>query len=1251
MLTLLVVAAMSQTAQTPPPWQDPQVNEINRLPAHTSRVSWPDDKSSLAFYPEKSPYRKSLNGDWNFRWAGRPSLAPEGFEAVNYDDHDWDKLEVPSCWDVKGYGIPIYTNVTYPYPKNPPYIPNDYNPVGCYRTEFTLPANFDKRDTHIVFSGVSSAFYVYLNGHEIGYSEDARLPSEFDLTPYLNSGKNVLAVKVFRWCDGSYLEDQDMWRLSGIFRDVNLVSIPKTHIQDVRLNTTVDLKAKTGTLTADIDLANVPKGQNQTLNVALYDSDKKQVANVDIKGDGIDHAKPTIVVNPKFWSAEFPNLYTVVVSLKDSKGNFIDVNSYRVGFRQIVIDGSVIKINGQPLKMRGVDRHEMDPDRGYSITEEMMVKDVTLFKQNNINAVRCSHYPNQERWYDLCDEYGIYVMDEANIESHGMGYNPATSLGNNPDWQKAHLERFTRMVQFQRNHSSIVAWSYGNEAGPGVNFQAIQKAAAKLDTSRFTHYERDSQFADVDSVMYPDVNYVWNRAKEDRTKPFFICEYAHAMGNAVGNLQEYWDALDSSDSLVGACIWDWVDQSLRKPAPNNEGLLPGRSWYYAYGGDYDDQPNDGPFCDNGVVLPDRQETSKLHEVKKVYQPVAFSFDPANPTELTLKNKNLFDDLSGDKIHFEWTVDGTVVSSSEFPCPKIQPRTTVKMNLQRPNLSLPAGSVACLNVSLKTGVDHIWAKAGHVFAHDQFIVEDKPAAIAPIPTGTLSVDDKPAGITVSGDGFSVHVDRASGSLDSIRYKDAELLRSGGLELNLYRAFTDNDIWMRRSWEESGLSQLTHRARTVTAEKVGSAVRVTSVVDVLGFKGRGFVHTASYTILADGSVVVDNHLDPVGPLPPLPKVGVTFRMPYNFNTFTWFGRGPWESYPDRKRSAELGLYSGTVDDQFQEYCRPQENGNKEDVRWGALQNGNGLGLLVQSDRPMAMSVSHYEPQDLDASRHVNGQPARMEPLRPRPYVIFDVDAATMGLGGASCGPGPLGVYLCKNPTDFRFTLRPYSGTTDLPALGRLGVPVGHAPMVERGSNGVVTAQGNDMQATLNGKNQSLAQPFSFAGAGVLEAWSSPTGMVPSPRVRLNLEEIQPVFRVNPKDFKLTVDSFEPGEGNPENAVDGDSSTFWHTQYTPTSPRPPHWISFEFKKPETVLGLELLPRQGNSHGRFTRCRVLTSSDGTHWTAVQGDITLPNSESQQTIKLDQPVKTTYLRLVALNEVDGNEWSSLAEISVLINP
>ena len=935
MIFPVLVAAMSLSTQNREPWLDPSVNQINREPAHTTRVSWPDEKSALTYRRDKSPYRKSLDGTWKFSWAGRPDQAPQGFEQPDFNDSDWHDMQVPSCWELSGFGIPIYSNVTYPHPKNPPLIPLDYNPVGTYRRTLTLPANFKGRKTSIVFGGVSSAFYLYLNGQQVGYSEDSRLPAEFDLTPYLKDGENTLAVKVFRWCDGSYLEDQDFWRLSGIFREVYLSSTPQTHFQDVRLNTTLDTPTNSGILEADIDIAG-PETKAD-LQVKVFDPSTKLVAELSVKGGTPRSANPKIrIANILPWSAENPNLYKVVVALRTPAGNFIDVNCYRVGFRQIEIKDNVVLINGQPLKMRGVNRHEMHPDRGYSIIEEDMVKDLTLMKQFNVNSVRNSHYPNQELWYDLCDEYGIYVMDEANIESHGMGYNPATSLGNNPDWTTAHLERFTRMVQSHRNHSSIIAWSYGNEAGPGINFEACEQAAKSLDQSRFTHYERDNRYTDVDSVMYPGVDYVKQQAKPGRNKPFFICEYAHAMGNSIGNLAEYWEAIDSADHMVGACIWDWVDQSLRKPAPDNAGMLPGRSWYYAYGGDYDDQPNDGPFCDNGIVLPDRQVTAKLWEVKRIYQPFDIHHAP-DLNKITIKNKNLFTDLDEFIVKWRYDVDGETTQEGQLAPVALAPLKSTDLTLPNfnPNLGIAPGSVGYLRVSIHTTKDHTWAKKGHEVAWSQMQwsagVDQQPQ----LPQIPVTYEDKADRIDVKGEGFTASVNKTNGALDSIRFQNAELLREDGLKLNLYRALTDNDIWLRNGWNNSGLSQLEHKATSVTAEGLEHGVRITAKIDVLGFKGRGFRHTAVYTFLGNGDIVVDNHLDPVGPLPALPKVGITFRMPYNFDTFTWFGRGPWESYPDRKYSADVDVYSGRVDDQYQEYARPQENGNKADCYWGALQ----------------------------------------------------------------------------------------------------------------------------------------------------------------------------------------------------------------------------------------------------------------------------------------------------------------------------
>ena len=1030
---------MTPTAPPPLDWENPAVIGRHKESPHATRFSFPDEASARSWREKPSPYVKSLNGNWRFHWSGRPDARPVDFYQPGYDVSGWATIPVPSNWEMHGYGIPIYTNITYPFPKNPPFIDHAYNPVGSYRTEFTVPEEWAGRRTFLRFGGVDSAFYLWVNGKMVGYSEDSRTPAEFDVTPYLRPGRNILAAEVYRWSDGSYLEDQDMFRLSGIFRDVSLVSTPSVHVRDFFVRPELDSAYRNAVLrvTAKVENRSEAPSGPRTVDVTLLDADGKPVGGPPVASGRVAEIAPgqeaalelrAEVSAPRLWSPEDPYLYTALLTVRDGAGNVVEVIPQAVGFRSVELHDGQLWVNGVSVKMKGVNRHEHDPDLGHVVTMERMVQDIELMKRNNINTVRTSHYPNDERWYDLCDRYGLFVMDEANVESHGMGYDPKTSLGNDPVWQAAHVARVEAMVERDKNHPSVIFWSLGNEAGPGVNFAAAAKRAKEIDPTRPIHYERDNAVADVDSVMYPSVGWLREQGEKDDDKPFFVCEYAHAMGNAVGNLAEYWEVIDSHPRLIGACVWDWVDQGIRKYEPGPAGPDGERPWYYAYGGDFDDHPNDGNFSCNGLILPDRQETPKLREVRKVYQYVAVTPEGIRNGTVKVRNKYFHTNLKDFDVRWTLSEEGREVQRGTLPPLDLAPGQEAVVTVPVSAAKLDRAREHFLRVSFHLRHDTPWAKAGYEVAWQQLAMQDGiPARPAPDESRMANVDvrEDAAGVTVSGKGFEARFDRATGTLDRLAYDGRTVISGNGPRLNVYRALTDNDTWLRGDFFNSGLSQLAHRTESFTVSRPSDKeARVEVVTDARGFKGSGFRHTAVYTVRGDGSVAVDNRFEPVGDLPPLPKLGLRLSLPAGYEDFTWYGRGPWESYPDRKSSEDIGLYHGTVSEQFTQYVRPQENGNKEDVRWAALTDKGGRGIAFEAHGDMAVTVSHFLPEDLDDARHRNGQEKRYQPLIPRPETIVSLDAFQMGLGGASCGPPPLEEY--RNPpmpVTFGVTLRPY------------------------------------------------------------------------------------------------------------------------------------------------------------------------------------------------------------------------------------
>lgn len=1266
MLPVLALAAMTFAPNDLPDWENPAVFATNK--ERPRATSWPfaSAEQARAVDRDASPFTKLLNGDWKFNWVGRPADRPVDFYRPDFDDRAWPTLPVPACWELNGYGIPIYTNIRYPFPADPPRIPHTYNPVGSYRTRFSVPPVWKGRRTLVRFEGVYSGFYVWLNGKKVGYSEDSKGPAEFDLTPFLQDGENVMAVEVYRWTDGSYLEDQDMFRFGGIFRDVMLVSVPKVSIRDFEVRTELEpgyrdavVHVATSVQNATDRSATVPwKASLLAPSGAVV----AEAAGGSLSVPAGSEAESPIslpVKNPKLWSAEDPALYTLVIQAGE------DVRSSRVGFREVAWKDGVFRINGQKVKLRGVNRHDHDPDTGRTVTRARMEEDVRLMKQFNINCVRTAHYPNDPYFYDLCDRYGLYVVAEANIESHGMGYTFERSLGNNPEWQAQHLDRVERNLQCQKNHPSVIMWSLGNEAGPGVNFKAAADLSRRLDPTRPVHYERYNEVADVDSVMYPDVAYVANQGKIRSNKPFFLCEYAHAMGNSVGNLTEYWEEIESSDRNMGACIWDWVDQGLRKrwDGPGGNPLLntaPNRPpsegpWFYAVGGDFDDHPNDGPFCGNGLVMPDRQVMPKTWEVKKVYQPVRIDAVPGAPGSFRVTNKDFFTDLSQYEVRWTLSEDGVLKRSGKAENLRVQPGGTALLKLDLGTIKPAPGAEAFVRLSFHLREDRVWAKVGHEVAWAQIKVADGPPAerLQLTEPSTIRAERTSEGVVVHAGDTRIQFDPLTGEMRSYRHDGRELLSAyGGPRLNLFRAFTDNDVWMQKAFWESGLGGLRTMPGEVSFETLddGAAVRVTSVTRDLGFKGTGFHRTTTATILGDGTVVLDLHLRPIGDLPALPKIGLILGIEGRFDRLTWLGRGPFESYPDRKTAADVGLYSGLVRDQYQPYLRPQENGSKEDVRWATLTDGHGNGLMVQSQGALALTAQRFTPDQFDNARHENGELRKLVPLVARNDVILCLDAVQAGLGGASCGPAPLAQYrVATGERQWRVVMRPVTAGDSASAKGRQTIPVVASPTIARGEDGQLEVKGDgEIEVHVNGQAVQPHRLPTVAGRALVEATARRSGYLPSPTVRVPLEAFRPIRRLDRKSWKIaSVSSFEPGEGEAGHLIDGKPDTFWHSAYSAGTPKHPHSVTIDLGRTESFGGLLYTPRQGQSNGRVARFELYVSERSGERGALVASGTFRKSAEPQRVDF-RSVQGRFVTFVALSEVDGNPWASVADLALL---
>lgn len=1268
------LAGRSQQARDLPPWQDLNVLSVNKEAPHAEFASFDTPAQAARVSLEHSPYARSLNGVWKFHWVGKPADRPSDFHAPSYDDSRWTTIDVPSCWEMRGFGTPIYTNITYPFPKNPPRIADDFNPVGSYRTRITVPAEWGSRRVLLRFEGVYSAFTLWVNGTRVGYSEDSKGPAEFDVTALVKPGENLLAVEVFRWCDGSYLEDQDMFRYGGIFRDVWLVSKPGVQIRDFSVVTDLDDAFRDAELTVGFAIANRTDQSSGSLTVeaALYDANGRRISGAG--GTAAVNPIPpgqedrltlrSKVIAPALWTAETPYLHTLVATLRRD-GNVVEVVSTRVGFREVSIRDGRFLINGTPVKLLGVNRHEHDPDNGRTVSYGRMLQDIRLMKQFNINTVRNSHYPNDRRWYELCDRYGLYVIDEANIESHGMGYDPRTSLGNNPAWLEAHLDRTRRMVATRRNHPSVVIWSLGNEAGPGSNFAAAGRWVRENDPTRPVHYERDNSVADIESTMYPGVDGVVQAGKSASNKPFFVCEYAHAMGNALGNLREYVDAFRKYDRIVGGCIWDWVDQGLRRKTPD------GKGWYWAYGGDFDDFPNDGNFSCNGLVPPDRSATPKLYEVKKVYQPFSISSTDPISGRFTVKNHYSFLDLRDFSIGWSMQEDGRALAQGKLGVVDCAPLGEKALAFALPRSAQRPGSERFLTIRIRARKATLWAPAGHEVAWQQFTLESKgkPAPLIRLTTkrsATWTFDTRrfPAdrmAIRRTDSNFLAVFNRKTGVLERYSPEGTTVLGGLGMRLNVVRALVDNDVWLRDAFIRSGMAQLHPVCRSLTT-RAGSDKRlliVSAEVDWLGSKGNGFRQVVDYTLVPDGSILVDQTLTAVGNVPALPRLGMRWTVPASHLNFNWMGRGPSESYPDRKEAMDIGVWRGKVADQFVPYVRPQENGNKEDCRWSALLDSKGAGLLVVAeDGPMAMAASHFLPEDLDSARHRQGQERRLNRLIPRKEVFFTIDWKQMGLGGASCGPEPLGPYLCR-PTvaRMRFSLRPVRpGAGTLANQARLRLPVVGPPTIERDQSGMVRIRHSQPDAvirySLDGSRPGPNSPryngaFFNPGKATITAVAGVPGL-PASEPRNSLFEVMiPVEPIVLRPEQVSADSVEPGEGEAYHAVDNDPATFWHTEWSKASPRGPHDLTFRLGSVVSVVGFEYTPRQGNKNGRIGAWAFEALREHGVWaTVAKGEF----GDGEQTVRMlfDQSASASTYRFRALTERAGEPWASVAEIKLL---
>lgn len=1009
-------------------WENPQMLERHREPAHATLIPYPDEASALTGNPGVSPFFRSLTGDWKFYYSESPQKAPKGFEQESFDLSQWDTISVPSNWQMLGYGRPQYVNVLYPFPVDPPRVPNE-NPTGSYRTNFTIPEDWDGHPVFIHFSGVDSAFQLWVNGQKVGYSQGSHMPSEFNLTPFIHSGVNTLAVRVFQWSDASYLEDQDMWRMSGIFRDVFLFAVPGVHLRDVSIQATPE--GAEGVLKIRSDLEDYGEQPREGLGIKarLINKTGKTVFEDSFNGTSRFESGEEMgieiearISNPMLWTAEEPNLYTLLLTLTAPDGGTLEVLRFSVGFRRIEIREAQLFVNGKPIKIRGVNRHEFHPDLGHAVPFEAMLQDIRLMKQHHINAVRCSHYPPDPRWLDLCDQYGLYVIDEADLETHG--FEPAgdwSQLAKDPEWKQAFLDRAERMVERDKNHPSIIIWSLGNEAGYGPNHDAMATRIREIDSSRPIHYERayDSPVMDMVSVMYPELSTLIEQGKRtDDPRPFFMCEYAHAMGNGPGNLKEYWDAIRTYPRLLGGCIWEWADHGIRQYTDS------GQEWF-AYGGDFGEIPNDSNFCIDGLASPDRVPHSGLIEYKKILEPVFTEAIDLNTGRFRITNR--YDFLSLKHLAGYWSLicGDQILEQGKLPVLDIPAGESQEISI---SYSIPEKTDCWLNIRFLLEEETAWAPIGYEMAWAQFELpaeSDSIEKIAQDETPLLKVQETEHEIEIAGENFKVSFDKNKGTLAEWEYQGQSIMEDGP-RMNFWRAPTDNDIYMANEWRRVGLNRLVARIDTVHLEEVTPEkllIRVTASLAADGMRPV-FNYKQDWMIYGTGDIVIKTELSPLAELSTLPRIGLRMSLPGEMEQFEWAGRGPHESYPDKKQSARFGIYRGTVSEQYYPYIKPQENGNKTDVRWAVVTNERGIGLFVSGESPLNLGVSHYTPEDLTQVKHTYE-------LIPREETILTIDDKMCGLGSNSCGPGPLAEYLIK-PEETRFTvrLRPISREMESP-----------------------------------------------------------------------------------------------------------------------------------------------------------------------------------------------------------------------------
>ena len=1003
-------------------WENERIYAINKEEGRATFIPFANSEEMKADPAYTRPWERThssryllLNGNWKFNWVKQPSERPVDFYKTSYDVSGWKEIPVPSNWEMHGYGTPIYTNITYPIRNNPPFIQGqrgytvekEPNAVGSYRREFALPADWKDKEVFIHFDGIYSAAYVWINGKKVGYSQGSSNDAEFRITPYVKAGKNTVAVEVYRWCDGSFLEDQDMFRLSGIHRDVYLVASPKVRLRDIHLTSQISDRLDKAELKVKTDVHNYGKKvQEAAVRVSLLNPEGKPVSSFTIPAGKITGGQENIcegtttIRDPRLWSAETPSLYTVQLELLDAAGNVLEATSQQYGFRKIEIRNNKVYINNALILFKGANRHDIHPQFGKAVPVESMIEDILLFKRFNLNTIRTSHYPNDPKMYALYDYYGLYVMDEADIECHGN-----MSLSNRESWEGAYVDRMVRMVERDKNHPSVIFWSMGNESGGGRNFEATYRAAKAID-DRYIHYEGMNDVADMDSRMYPSIESMIEQDEQPRHKPYFLCEYAHAMGNAIGNLEEYWNYIEyHSKRMIGGCIWDWVDQGINMPGQPAD--------HYYFGGSFGDRPNDNDFCCNGIVTADRQVTPKLWEVKKVYQYI--TLEPNAENSIGVRNRYAFLNLHDFNLRYVILKDGVPVAEEEFSLPDGKPGEHRAVQIPYSRYLTPEGEYY-LNLEVKLKKDCVWAKAGHIVATEQLLLQKSPnTGLQPVAVSASSkeslfkvVEEEKRYLFFRSPGVEITFDKKEGKLTGVRYHGDNMLHlREGWSLNTFR-FINNDV---RKWQDT-------QTEVISFDWKWSGDNQSAIVTIQLQETVGNVkvpYTLTYRLYGNGEIDVDASFTTNDDFN-LPRLSLQAFFNPSLEQLEWYGRGPIENYRDRKNAAYFGRYQSAVNDMKESYARSQTMGGRCDTRWLTLTNKAGKGIKITAADTFDFSALHYTDKDLFEIKYGHALPDIY-----RAEVVLNLDCIQRGLGNASCGPGPRPAYEIQKNTVYKYAFR--------------------------------------------------------------------------------------------------------------------------------------------------------------------------------------------------------------------------------------